>query len=455
MLLAGSVLIVPYGDFYQAGAVPKFWLGIGVMSLGFWVSWTLRSVKAVWFWGVAIATRLLLLQMYPGDDVWRYLWEGYIQTLGFSPYHLAPTAAELVPFHTEWWSLINHPDVTAIYPPITQFGFRILAAITPSVLLFKSAIVLADLWVCWLLSRRFGYLQTTIYAWNPLIIYTFAGGAHYDSWFLLPLVATWLVFDSQPDTEPATPGKPADDSAARSFAPLSCWRSLVRWAPLPQDISRWLKSALLLGISVATKWISLPILGFLTWQALRRAGLKLALIVLFCGSLPLVLSAIPFCYGGECPLIPTGSVFVSHGRSAELIPHIVGKFWKSSLDHNWYYLFPLGVAGGWLVLRSRNFGRFAEGYFFALLVISPIIHAWYVTWLVPFAVATQNLGTRLLSLSIFVYFLLPYRLSLGNYDWYLTNEERWLLWTPFILGWLWTLWQQHPPKSSLETVGKL
>jgi len=150
MLMIGCVVICPHGNFVDDGVAPQFWIGIGIMSLGFILTWQLRSIRGHWFWAIALATRLILLPMHPGDDIWRYLWEGYIQTLGFSPFHLPPLAPELAPYRTEWWSLINHPTVSAIYPPITQLGFRGLAAIAPSVLIFKLGFVGADVGVCWL-----------------------------------------------------------------------------------------------------------------------------------------------------------------------------------------------------------------------------------------------------------------------------------------------------------------
>ncbi|MCL2931523.1 MAG: hypothetical protein MGG11_04275 [Trichodesmium sp. MAG_R03] len=181
LILVGAIFIIPYGNFQEVGTVPKFWIGISIMSLGFIISWTIKSINFALFWIITILARLILIPMEAGDDIWRYLWEGYIQNLGFSPYEFPPNAIELIPYRTEWWSLINHPDTSAIYPPLSQLGFRVLAAIKPSVLIFKLAFILADLGICWLLSKKFRLEKTVIYAWNPLIIYSFAGGGHYDS----------------------------------------------------------------------------------------------------------------------------------------------------------------------------------------------------------------------------------------------------------------------------------
>ncbi|PSB68151.1 glycosyl transferase family 2, partial [filamentous cyanobacterium CCP1] len=254
LLLLGCVWLIPHGDFRQAESFPVFCIGIGLMSAGFLLSWGLRSIPGIWFWGVTILARILLLPMYPGDDVWRYLWEGYIQTLGFSPYHFAPNAIELIPYRTEWWSQINHLDVSAIYPPIAQLGFRTLAFISPTVLLFKLAFIFADLSICWLLSRQFGNRSTLLYAWNPLILYSFAGADHYDSWFMLPLVAAWLMGYRMESSGQLGKVKPEVEQ--------------------PNADRLWMGSAFLVGISIAIKWMSLPVLGFLSWQAWKRGGVK-------------------------------------------------------------------------------------------------------------------------------------------------------------------------------------
>ena len=439
LLILGAVYLLPHGDFRQPEAVLQFWLGIAVMSGGFILSWLLRSVTVWCFWSIAILTRLLLLPMYPGDDVWRYLWEGYIQTLGFSPYDFAPNAVDLMPYRTEWWSLINHQGVSAIYPPITQLGFRSLAIITPQVILFKMAFILADLLVCWLLTRRFSYSQSILYAWNPLVIYSFAGGAHYDSWFILPLVAAWFLWESSQYYSdkhnlfsPCSPAPPAFPTQ-QLFLTEQYWES--REKEQKKQIFIWLGSAFLIGVATAVKWISLPILGFVAWRAWRKVSLNLSFVVIIGGILPLFLTALPFCSLDSCPLIPTSSTFVSHGRSAELIPYLLSKVWQPAAQSNAIFALPLSIAVLFL-LRKTSFRAFSEGYFLALLTLSPIIHAWYFTWIIPFAVATQNWGVRLLSISAFIYFALPHRQALGINTWYLNDTERLCLWLPFVVGYL-------------------
>lgn len=385
--------------------VAHFWIGIGIMGLGFILSWQIKSINSLWFWTITLLTRILLLAMYPSDDIWRYLWEGYIQNSGFSPYEFAPTAPELIPYRTDWWELINNKDTAAIYPPLTQLGFRLLAFLAPSVLIFKIAFVGADLGICGLLSQRFGFSQSLLYAWNPLIIYSFAGGGHYDSWFILPLVAGWLAFEQK---DP-------------------------------------LKSAVLIGLSAAVKWISFPLLLFL----LFKTRWKQRVIIVLLGILPLFITALLFCHDGQCSLIPTRSAFVSHGRSAEFIPYLVGLVWPLSTQYNWIYAIPLGLMIVLLLRFCRDFTDFIEGYFFCLLILSPIVHAWYFTWIVPWTVATRNLGVRWVSLSAFIYFVLKDRQTLGNFDWTLTPLERYWLWLPLIIGFLWTKFNS---KSRLHSI---
>lgn len=410
LLVLGAALMAPQGLLHDPQVMPGFWRAAAVLGAGFALSWRLRWVGAAAFWGVAVLTRLLLLPMEPSDDIWRYLWEGQIQRFGFNPFLLAPDAALLEPLRTPWWGQINHPDVTAIYPPLTQLLFRLLAALSPAdlgpaVLPFKLAFVAADLALCALLARRFGRLPSLLYAWNPLVLVSIAGGGHFESWFLLPLVGAWLLI------EPHSTATPSSQDPA-------------------QTPTRLLIAALLVGLSVAIKWVSLPMLGLLLWRAIRERGWGLAAATALLGVLPMALASLPFCGTSGCPLIPVGSNFVRQGRSAELVPHLVGQLWGWSRAHNSLFLGALAAVALALILTNSAFGVFCRRYLMALLLLSPIVHGWYFTWLMPFAVPTRAWGARLLSLSGFVYFVLPSRLP----DWNLSGPERWLLWGPWLIG---------------------
>ena len=408
LLILGCFIMQPHGGFESTPSFLIFCLGATIMALGFTCSGLLPRLSAPWFWGVSILTRALLLPMKSGDDVWRYLWEGYLQTQGFSPYGLPPNAAELIPYRTEWWELMNYHEISAIYPPVAQLGFRLLAQVGLSVIVFKLGFVIADLAICALLSRRYGYQQASFYAWNPLVIYSFAGGAHYDSWLILPLVAAWFLFEER----------------------------------------RWLMSAFCLGISIGIKWISLPLLAFLMW----RMRWQRAIIILVVASLPLLLTTPIFCQLGSCSLIPVKSSFVVQARSADFIPYILSQFWSASRHTNWIFALPLAATILGLLWLCKKFAPFATAYFFALLSLSPVVHGWYFTWIMPFGVATRNWGIRLLSFSAFIYFLLPYRQFAGLEveRWHLTALERGILWLPFIIGFLWSFLSQTQKKLSLD-----
>jgi len=170
------------------------------------------------------------------------------------------------------------------------------------------------------------------------------------------------------------------------------------------------------------------------------------------------LATIPaFCNFNSCPLIPTDSQFVSSGRSAEFIPYLVKFVWPASTasGSNPVYVAGFGIIALLLLFTGKRLVVFAEHFFASLLAFSPIVHAWYFSWLIPFSTVSHNLGTRLASISIFVYFVLPHRESFdGTAGWVMYDAERFWMWTPFVLGYGWTLWRQAttglPPKEEQQ-----
>ena len=124
------------------------------------------------------------------DDVYRYLWEGKVQRAGFSPYAYAPDAPELVHLREPWFEQINHPDVSAAYPPVAQLLFRIVPA---NLQIWKVACLVAELLLIVLVTqhvrqRRQPLWWTIVYGFHPLALTEITGSAHFDVFALLFLL---------------------------------------------------------------------------------------------------------------------------------------------------------------------------------------------------------------------------------------------------------------------------
>ena len=144
----------------------------------------------------ACAFRLCMLLSGPAlsDDIYRYVWEGRLMLAGINPYLFAPADPALSWLRdTAIFPYINSPTVPAIYPPLAQLLCAAVAAIMPSVGAMNLLFALAE---CALLVALLALLRCCgrhpcallVYAWNPLPIIEFAGSGHLDSAALLLLV---------------------------------------------------------------------------------------------------------------------------------------------------------------------------------------------------------------------------------------------------------------------------
>src|SRR5256714_15207740 len=115
------------------------------------------KIQSAVFWTVVIALRLVALPLAPGDDFWRYQWEGKIQQAGFNPYVNAPDDPQLEPVRAEFpeWHKINHRDFRAIYPPGAELLFAGLSRVSDSPLFYKLLFAGADIATIAILLRLF------------------------------------------------------------------------------------------------------------------------------------------------------------------------------------------------------------------------------------------------------------------------------------------------------------
>ncbi len=335
------------------------------------------SKQALLFWTVAVVLRVIVLPLPPGDDLWRYLWEGKIQHAGFNPYMQPPDDPQLERVRDEFpaWSKINHREFSAIYPPGAELLFCALSRISDNPLLYKLLFAAADLGTIALLLRLIGgaerYARTAWYAWNPLVIYSFAGAAHFDSVMILPTIAGVLC--------------------------------LTRFEPASEGRGKWLlatAAAALFGVAISIKLIPLLLLP-LCAIAMRSRAPALALSV----GLPVLLSAH---YGWpEIPIWNSLRSFAYVTRLNDLFWWIIEEtVWPNPRQKNYHYNVVIVATVVLLsVLFWRNWRRGMLWVLGAALILTPVLHPWYCTWILPFAVWRRVPPWLVLSVSLFAYYL--------------------------------------------------
>jgi hypothetical protein len=394
LLIIGAGAMVPFGDFAFAHNVPRFLMGAAVMAAGYAVSWMLRRPAVGLLWSVAVGTRFLLLFVHPANDIWRYVWEGRVVLAGFNPYQLAPNAA--APKHLRdaiVWPQVDQPASTAVYPPLAQLLFALMASLGLGVLGFKLLFAAADLGVIALLLRRFGPVVALTYAWNPLVIYSFAGGGHYDSLFILPILGALLLVSSE-------------------------FRA-----------SKFYLSASLLGASIAIKWASGPLAFWWLW---RELGVRRALSTGILIAAPMIALLWALFPGTSWQQLGSQD-WITNSWSAPLLPGVVS--WLLGFRfYTHFYLLPVLLVAAVIALRISNPWSAAAVFFFSALALSPAIHVWYFTWFVVVAASVPYFrrSARLVGISGFVYFWISY----GNATqgvWKLSPQLTTLLWLPFVV----------------------
>lgn len=141
--------------------------------------------------GAAIIFRLTLLPLGPAtsSDVFRYRWEGIVQTEGFDPYTTPPSdpsLAHVAEKHGHIHAMINHPSVPSIYPPVAQFLFWLNAAVFGGTLLgWKLILLLFDMLLAvagWNLlgAWRLPRWSLCFVLWCPLLLLETYEGCHLD-----------------------------------------------------------------------------------------------------------------------------------------------------------------------------------------------------------------------------------------------------------------------------------
>ena len=317
-------------------------------------------IRAVWMG--AILFRAVLVPLAPrfSDDLYRYLWDGKVLLHGINPYRYSPTAPELAGLRDALWPLINHPDLPTIYPPLCMLFFAASVWIAPTVLVWKLVVTGLDLlagvaFMRALEARGKPRAWVALYLWHPLVLFEFAGNGHVDAIGLLFLALAFWAWGER---------KPLVTGVALGLG------GMVKFLP----------------------WIALPSL----WPRLRARWFLIPLVI---GACYLV-----FWRRGLSPLGSLG-VFVAKWRGNDFLFSV---FVAQNATESQLHVAKL-VAGGsvvlvWLatLLLRRDWISTLAWTVGAVLLLSPIVHPWYVIWLLPVLFVLPHPAWWVWSLTVFM-----------------------------------------------------
>lgn len=215
LLMCGLVSVLWYWKIHDLGnigeKIPEFfslYLVVFILYLIAMCCISCSSFKLKWrliiilFFGLTY--RFLLLPTTPtlSNDIYRYAWEGYLQTEGINPYEYSPDSKVLFNHHNEFWSAVNNKEISAIYPPMTQIvhalvfmGFRTIVGFKIAFLIIEGFLIITILSI--LKLRGQSLEKILVYVWNPLVVVETAGSGHHDVLVVSFLLGALFLIEKQ------------------------------------------------------------------------------------------------------------------------------------------------------------------------------------------------------------------------------------------------------------------
>ena len=340
---------------------------------------------------VSTLARLFLLPCAPSDDIHRYLWEGKLTAQGVSPYLGAADIPAYEPHRDKHWEKMNHKERPTAYPPLSMAIFRLGYQAGDHPLIFKAIFTLLDSFlIATLLAllhlHRLPLRWALIYALSPLALLSYAAEGHFDIVMMSALV----------------------------FAVFALSKRWMIWVGIATGIAAGAK---IMAISLA------PILLWRTgWKGMTSAAVTLILPLLpYWDQLASIARAL-FLFGSNSRF---------NGPVHQLISWISGQN-HSLANLTVAVLFTmLWALAFWIMLRGRTWSALLIA-FGSLVVLSPIVHFWYLAWVLPLIALRPKLSWLSLSITAGLYFTV-WHMQENGHGWTMPLWARWAFWAPFFM----------------------
>ena len=163
-------------------------------------------VVPVVLFGILFRGTLIGHGVVGSDDIYRYLWDGKVASAGVNPFSYTPTDPHLAFLSSaDLPSKVNHPELRSVYPALAQIVFLGSHALSGEgawgVKLILALMDCLTVLFIWLIVRGRGnpILPLLLYAWSPLPVLYFALDGHIDALGIPFLVlGLWCLSTSRP-----------------------------------------------------------------------------------------------------------------------------------------------------------------------------------------------------------------------------------------------------------------
>lgn len=307
--------------------------------------------------GVAVLAHLLALAGTPTfeDDHYRFVWDGWRTIDTGTPYGLSPQSffdSETLPAgYADILSGINYPEYPTIYGPVLQIVFAAGVLLTgPDAIGIRILFAGMNLCTILLLLRRFSPVQVALYAWSPVAISEVALHVHPDGIVALLVLAAVAMAGRRP-----------------------------------------ILSGIFLGMAAGAKIVAVA-----AWPLLLRSGW------------PSVLAAVLTSAALYAPFMATalGAGFESTATFAtEWRFNPLGFAVLESVLGDTLARLAAGFAGVMLILLIHAASPSTDStplaaIFAVVVLVSPAVNAWYILWVLPFAVGQSAIWPWLISAAL-------------------------------------------------------
>jgi Glycosyltransferase family 87 len=331
---------------------------------------------------LALVARLALLPHPVDSDANRYVWEGRLIREGYDPYAHVASAPEWRGLRDAYWEGMNQKELRTIYPPVAEWIFAATGVLSYNPMALKAVFLIFDLGsvallLAMLCARSQPLRFAGLYAFNPVPLIGFAAQGHFDAMLIFfMLLAFWM---------------------RERHRPVWSWIAL--------------------GLAVQMKLVAVLVAPLL----LRRGGWRTAWV----GAAIAVLPFLPYTtdvntwlsgvrhFGSDLGF--NGSV---HALAAVAFnSRTIAAALCATLLILWTAL---------AMFLETDLWRSAFFVIGGLIVLSPIVHYWYVSWALAFVPLFPSPAWLTLSGTMALYYLV--RLTP---DWSMPFWGQFVIWTTF------------------------